>query len=82
MPIYNYTCQDCGYKQEVITYKIEDKKYNCKKCGSVMKKDIAIPAISRLGNSLYDNSRDIQRGLEGKPYKGRYFDEDNTSNMG
>jgi putative FmdB family regulatory protein len=76
MPIYTYTCTKCGQKEEYITFKIEDRTYKCQNCGGILKKDITAPAISRLGNSLYDNSRDIERGMAGKPYKGRYYEDE------
>jgi putative FmdB family regulatory protein len=55
MPIYEYQCQDCGDKIEII-HKVGDPlKKKCPKCGGRLKKKISAPAIRFKGKGWYVN---------------------------
>ncbi len=53
MPLYEYECQKCGERVEVIQ-KISDPPYeHCPKCGGEMKKLFSAPAIQFKGSGFY-----------------------------
>ena len=53
MPLYEYQCQACGERVEVIQ-KFSDPPYaHCPKCGGDMKKLMSAPAIQFKGSGFY-----------------------------
>ena len=53
MPLYEYACQSCGDRVEIIQ-KISDPPYShCPKCGGEMRKLISSPAIQFKGSGFY-----------------------------
>lgn len=53
MPLYEYQCQACGERVEVIQ-KFNDPPYeHCPKCGGDMKKLLSAPAIQFKGSGFY-----------------------------
>lgn len=53
MPLYEYECQKCGERVEIIQ-KISDPPYeHCPKCGGDMKKLFSAPAIQFKGSGFY-----------------------------
>ena len=53
MPLYEYACQKCGERVEVIQ-KLSDPPYShCPKCGGEMRKLISSPAIQFKGSGFY-----------------------------
>ena len=53
MPLYEYACQSCGERVEIIQ-KLSDPPYShCPKCGGEMKKLISSPAIQFKGSGFY-----------------------------
>ena len=53
MPLYEYACQKCGERVEIIQ-KLSDPPYSiCPKCGGDMKKLISSPAIQFKGSGFY-----------------------------
>lgn len=53
MPLYEYACQQCGERIEIIQ-KISDPPYShCPKCGGEMRKLISSPAIQFKGPGFY-----------------------------
>ena len=53
MPLYEYQCQACGERVEVIQ-KLSDPPYaHCPKCGGDMKKLFSAPAIQFKGSGFY-----------------------------
>ena len=53
MPLYEYQCQACGERVEVIQ-KFDDPPYaHCPKCGGDMKKLQSAPAIQFKGSGWY-----------------------------
>ena len=82
MPIFQYTCEQCEIDSDrVINYHDSFAQY-CTKCNSKMFRHFPKPSLMRMGDSCYDTSRDVIDGMAGKPYKGKYFKEDEDSNMG
>lgn len=60
MPLYEYECQACGEKVEMIQ-KFSDPPYTiCPQCGGELKKLISAPAIQFKGSGFYVN--DYARG--------------------
>ena len=53
MPIYEYQCQDCGHKLEVLHRVSNPPKKRCPKCGGRLKKMISAPAIQFKGKGWY-----------------------------
>ena len=53
MPLYEYKCEKCGERVEIIQ-RVSDKPYShCPKCGGDMKKQISAPAIQFKGSGFY-----------------------------
>ena len=53
MPLYEYACQKCGERVEIIQ-KLSDPPYShCPKCSGEMKKLISSPAIQFKGSGFY-----------------------------
>lgn len=53
MPLYEYACQSCGERVEIIQ-KLSDPPYShCPKCGGEMRKLISSPAIQFKGSGFY-----------------------------
>ena len=53
MPLYEYACQKCGERVEIIQ-KLSDPPYShCPKCGGDMRKLISSPAIQFKGSGFY-----------------------------
>jgi putative FmdB family regulatory protein len=53
MPLYEYQCQECGEKMEVIQ-RFDDEPYTiCASCGGGLKKLFSAPAIQFKGSGFY-----------------------------
>ena len=53
MPLYEYQCQSCKERSEILQ-KISDPPYShCPKCGGEMKKLLSSPAIQFKGSGFY-----------------------------
>lgn len=53
MPLYEYKCQKCGERVEVIQ-RVSDPPYtHCPKCGGEMRKLVSAPAIQFKGSGFY-----------------------------
>lgn len=53
MPLYEYQCQACSERVEVIQ-RVSDPPYShCPKCGGAMKKLVSAPAIQFKGSGFY-----------------------------
>ena len=53
MPLYEYKCEQCGERVEIIQ-RVSDKPYShCPKCSGEMKKQISAPAIQFKGSGFY-----------------------------
>jgi putative FmdB family regulatory protein len=53
VPLYEYQCEKCGQRVEVIQ-RVSDKPYShCPKCGGDMKKLFSAPAIQFKGSGFY-----------------------------
>ena len=53
MPIYEYVCQSCGRRTEVIQRMGEKPLKICPHCGGKLKKAISAPAIQFKGTGWY-----------------------------
>lgn len=64
MPLYEYECDNCGHRFEVIQ-KFSDAKISvCPKCGGPVQKLLSSPAIQFKGSGFY--LTDYGRGTSGK----------------
>ena len=53
MPLYEYQCQQCSERVEILQ-RLSDPPYShCPKCGVEMKKLISSPAIQFKGSGFY-----------------------------
>jgi len=53
MPLYEYQCQECGEKMEVVQ-RFDDEPFTiCSSCGGQLKKLISAPAIQFKGSGFY-----------------------------
>jgi len=53
MPLYEYQCNVCGERTEVIQKLSDPPSSHCPKCGGEMKKLISAPAIQFKGSGWY-----------------------------
>ncbi|HKR66024.1 MAG TPA: FmdB family zinc ribbon protein [Thermoanaerobaculia bacterium] len=65
MPIYEYQCNDCRERHEIIQKISDDPLTVCPKCGGGMKKLISSPAIQFKGSGFYKT--DYASGSSSKP---------------
>lgn len=53
MPLYEYQCQKCGVKEEVIQKFSDPLRTVCSHCGGEVRKLISSPAIKFKGSGFY-----------------------------
>jgi putative FmdB family regulatory protein len=53
MPIYEYECENCRARLEIIQRANDPQKKKCPKCGGKLKKRISAPAIHFKGKGWY-----------------------------
>ena len=73
MPLYEYVCQSCGKKTEVLQGMKERPLKVCPHCGGKLKKAFSAPAIQFKGSGFYttDYARGTNQGKSGTtPPKG------------
>ncbi len=68
MPIYEYVCQKCGRKTEVIQSHSDPPPKRCPHCGGAVKKAFSAPAIQFKGSGFYIT--DYGKGDSGAANKG------------
>ena len=53
MPLYEYQCNVCGERIEIIQKLSDPPSSHCPKCGGEMKKLFSAPAIQFKGSGFY-----------------------------
>ncbi len=53
MPLYEYQCQSCGYRTEVMQRFSEPPLATCTECGGDFKKLLSAPAFQFKGDGWY-----------------------------
>ncbi|HSP13932.1 MAG TPA: FmdB family zinc ribbon protein [Thermoanaerobaculia bacterium] len=53
MPLYEYACQKCGERTEIIQKISDPPSTHCPKCGGEMRKLFSSPAIQFKGSGFY-----------------------------
>jgi putative FmdB family regulatory protein len=53
MPLYEYQCQECGEKTEVVQRFDDAPLTTCASCGGALRKMISAPAIQFKGSGFY-----------------------------
>lgn len=53
MPLYEFQCQDCGHRFEVIQKFSDPPPSTCPKCGGAVEKLVSSPAIQFKGSGFY-----------------------------
>lgn len=53
MPLYEYVCQKCGRKTEIIQRHSDKPLTHCPNCGGKVKKAFSAPAIQFKGSGFY-----------------------------
>src|SRR6266545_2185267 len=71
MPIYEYVCQSCGKRTEVIQRYKEKPLRICPHCGGKLKKAFSAPAVHFKGSGFYttDYARGTNAGRSGTSAK-------------
>ena len=71
MPLYEYVCQDCKRKTEVLQRIKERPLRICPHCGGKLKKAFSAPAIQFKGSGFYitDYARGTNAGKSGESPK-------------
>src|SRR5262249_39645916 len=75
MPIYEYQCQTCGKKTELIQRMADPPLATCPQCGGEVKKLISSPAVQFKGTGWYvtdyaGKGKAAKAGEGGKPESG------------
>ncbi len=72
MPLYEYVCEDCKRKTEVLQRLRERPLKICPHCGGKLKKAFSAPAIQFKGSGFYttDYARGTNAGKSGPSPKG------------
>ena len=66
MPLYEYQCEKCGERVDIIQ-RVSDKPYShCPKCGGDMKKLVSAPAIQFKGSGFYKTDYASSKPSESK----------------
>ncbi len=66
MPLYEYQCQACGERVEVIQRHSDPPYAHCPKCGGDMKKLQSAPAIQFKGSGFYKTDYNASKPSESK----------------
>ncbi len=53
MPLYEYVCEECGYRFEALQRFSDEPLKVCPKCGGPLKKVLSPPAIHFKGSGWY-----------------------------
>ncbi len=53
MPIYEYQCESCGHRLELIQQRSDAPLAECPKCHGAVKKLLAAPALQFKGSGFY-----------------------------
>lgn len=53
MPIYEYQCQVCGYRTEILQKMNEKPLTKCSECGQKMRRLVSAPAFQLKGEGWY-----------------------------
>ncbi len=53
MPLYEYVCEECGYRFETLQRFSDEPLKVCPKCGGPLKKVLSPPAIHFKGSGWY-----------------------------
>ena len=53
MPIYEYKCDNCGYKDSFLQKMNEQPFIKCPKCGGNFRRLVSTPSIRFKGNGFY-----------------------------
>ena len=81
MPLYEYECDACGHRFEVIQKFSDPPLERCPKCGSAVHKLQSAPAIQFKGSGWYitDYGRKDSGSRSGETKSGASGDESKTS---
>lgn len=55
MPLYEYQCDQCGYRYEKIQKFDADPEHECPKCGGELHRPLTAPALQFKGAGWYVN---------------------------
>ena len=72
MPLYEYECDNCGHRFEVIQKFSDDPLKECPKCGGAVRKLLSSPAIQFKGSGWYitDYAKGNKGGSAGSKSEG------------
>jgi putative FmdB family regulatory protein len=65
MPLYEYQCQDCGFRSEELQKLADPPLTVCPKCGGTFKRLISAPAFQFKGSGWYVTDYARQGGAPG-----------------
>ncbi|HYG64944.1 MAG TPA: FmdB family zinc ribbon protein [Thermoanaerobaculia bacterium] len=66
MPIYEYQCQSCGKRSELLQRMADPPLAVCPECGGEVKKLMSAPAVQFKGSGWYVTDYAGKKGGEGK----------------
>ena len=82
MPLYEYLCDACGHRFEIIQKYSDPPVGTCPQCGGTVSKQISSPAIQFRGTGFYVTDypkHDASRPASGKDKSSPSADSSSTS---
>ena len=82
MPIYEYQCNGCNHRKEILQRLNDKKKPNCDECGGSMKRVISPSAFILKGSGWYVTdypSKSRKKGMESEKKGGEKKKKDSSS---
>ena len=64
MPIYEYECQACGNRTEVLQGLNEEPRRECEECGGELRRLISAPAVQFKGTGWYVTDYASKKGSD------------------
>ena len=78
MPLYEYECDSCGHRTEVIQRVGAPPIGPCEECGGEMKRLLSAPAFQFKGTGWYVTDYAKKTGSESSPSSGHEGKEDKS----
>ena len=67
MPLYEYECDDCGHRFELIQKFSDELATACPKCSGTLRKLVSSPAIQFKGTGMVHHGLRSERGRSRLP---------------
>ena len=80
MPIYEFHCDYCGYKEDIMTsVKDRNNPQKCPKCNKQMQRQISSPGFKFIGEGFYETTYKQPKELKKQMLKEKKAREEGKS---